>query len=955
MHFGYKCLPVLCEFQKLSNFSRLMGLASTLVLHMFLLELFFGILVTVHGIPSTLKVAIVLPEDQKNGAVDFGYKWGIKALNKDPVLLPNTTIIGKTFYVKQGDTFRASKELCKVLGTGIVTILGASSDIDPSLEWKLFWTSAAMDIPLFLPSPSYSHYKAGAEGSTDRLPDPEFAVRLAPTLKAWAMVVRDLVAYLKLNSIAIIYEDEKGLMKMQSLLREPVPVGDIIVRRVTPDTYRQVLAEVKGREIRHLMIDCKLTSLPDLLRAIMTLQMTDYKYHYMLTNVDLATVDMTGFIRANVNLTSFRIVNQESRSLREKWVELRAYGDEDVSSAIWDKKTPSILAETAFAYDSVMVLGRGLSSLDASHNIQPANLSCDRDAPWSDGLSLLNYITAVDYKGLSGPVAFKEGDRSAIKIDVVRLGPTGLKEVGLWSSDRQLNISNHESFWDTGIKNVTLVVTCVLETPYVKLNPAGNLTGNARFEGFSVDLLKLIAKNVGFKYVLEVVPDGKYGVYDIESGEWNGVVRQLIDKSVDLAIGAITINYARESVIDFTKPFMNLGISILFKVPNRREAQLFSFLNPLAVEIWLSVVASYVLVSLTIFIVARFSPNEWSSTTATIKYTGSAAVGVVRNQFSFENAFWYPVGTLMQQGSDLNPKTTSTRIVGGIWWFFSIVIVSSYTANLAAFLTVERMSTPIESAEDLAEQSEIAYGTLESGSTMTFFRDSKIETYQKMWRFMESRKPPVFVSTYDEGIKRVIEGNYGNYAFLMESTSLDYAVKQNCNLTQIGGLLDSKGFGIATPIGSPWRDKISLAILEMQEKGVIQWYYNKWWTPETGKEEIYQCNREYKKQDNKASALGVDSIGGVFVVLVVGLLVAVVVSILEFCWNAKSNATSDEVALCSEMAEEAKFAFRCRGPRRRPALTRHCARCQDGHQKPHTPTAYHDYHTYPHHHHIGAD
>lgn len=48
----------------------------------------------------------------------------------------------------------------------------------------------------------------------------------------------------------------------------------------------------------------------------------------------------------------------------------------------------------------------------------------------------------------------------------------------------------------------------------------------------------------------------------------------------------------------------------------------------------------------------------------------------------------------------------------------------------------------------------------------------------------------------------------------------------------------------------------------MQEKGVIQWYYNKWWTPETaGKDDLYQCNREYKKQDSKASALGVDSIG----------------------------------------------------------------------------------------------
>lgn len=37
-------------------------------------------------------------------------------------------------------------------------------------------------------------------------------------------------------------------------------------------------------------------------------------------------------------------------------------------------------------------------------------------------------------------------------------------------------------------------------------------------------------------------------------------------QKADLAVGSMTINYARESVIDFTKPFMNLGISILFKV-----------------------------------------------------------------------------------------------------------------------------------------------------------------------------------------------------------------------------------------------------------------------------------------------------------------------------------------------------------------------------------------------------
>ena len=55
-------------------------------------------------------------------------------------------------------------------------------------------------------------------------------------------------------------------------------------------------------------------------------------------------------------------------------------------------------------------------------------------------------------------------------------------------------------------------------------------------------------------------------------------------------------------------------------------------------------------------------------------------------------------------------------------WTFTLIIVSSYTANLAAFLTVQRMEVPVESVEDLAEQTNIEYGTLQAGSTMTFFQ-----------------------------------------------------------------------------------------------------------------------------------------------------------------------------------------------------------------------------------------
>jgi ionotropic kainate glutamate receptor 2 len=192
-------------------------------------------------------------------------------------------------------------------------------------------------------------------------------------------------------------------------------------------------------------------------------------------------------------------------------------------------------------------------------------------------------------------------------------------------------------------------------------------------------------------------------------------------QKADLAVTSLTINFVREQVIDFTKPFMNLGISILFKRPREESPGLFSFLNPLAIEIWIYVIAAYFVVSLIMFVLARFSPYEWYN-----PHPCNPDYGVVENIFTLSNSFWFAVGTLMQQGSDINPRAVSTRIVGGIWWFFTLIIISSYTANLAAFLTVERMVSPIESAEDLSKQIKISYGTIQGGSTMTFFRVSMV-------------------------------------------------------------------------------------------------------------------------------------------------------------------------------------------------------------------------------------
>ena len=82
---------------------------------------------------------------------------------------------------------------------------------------------------------------------------------------------------------------------------------------------------------------------------------------------------------------------------------------------------------------------------------------------------------------------------------------------------------------------------------------------------------------------------------------------------------------------------------------------------------------------------------------------------------------------------------------------------------------------------------------------------SKIKVYERMWAFMQSAEPKVFVNETEVGVKRVRDSK-GKYAFLLESTMNDYYNQRKpCNTMKVGDHLDSKGYGIATPIGSPLR------------------------------------------------------------------------------------------------------------------------------------------------------
>lgn len=158
------------------------------------------------------------------------------------------------------------------------------------------------------------------------------------------------------------------------------------------------------------------------------------------------------------------------------------------------------------------------------------------------------------------------------------------------------------------------------------------------------------------------------------------------------------------------------------------------------------------------------------------------------------------MGSIMTAGSDILPCSASMRTFNAMWWIFAVIIANSYTANLAAFLTNSKMEGSISGIQDLAEQTKVKFGTMEGGSTFTFFSESNETTYRLAYNLMQNNDPPAYTKDNKEGVDRVLKNN-GSYMFLMETTSLEYNTERNCKLKMLGEKFGEKHYAIAVPFG----------------------------------------------------------------------------------------------------------------------------------------------------------
>ncbi|XP_076357607.1 glutamate receptor ionotropic, kainate 1-like [Tachypleus tridentatus] len=831
------------------------------------------------NLPSVVNLGGMLNDDDKE--VENAFQHSVDEINTDSNILPTKQLCMRLSKLKPQDTFHTLQAACQQLSSGIIGFIGPTTLPPLSLIQSV---SSSLQIPLVRLQWDY------------RVVHSNFSLNLYPNSEILSKAFRDILDTRGWLSYTIVYESNEALIKLKKLLeRDRTKSVKISVRQLKQGmSYKQLAKDIGKEGEINIVLDISTWKIKDFFKQAQDIGMMTEYHNYLVTSLDLHTVDMKQFQRGRTNITAFRLVSADHEQKGQGWE--WTYEGGQYKKVFQQKKT--LKTKAALVHDAVKMFALSLHNMSSDRTVRIQSIFCDSPDLWTHGNHLINVMKETKFKGLTGFVEFdRNGMRTNFSLDIVELKEEGLRKVGTWNTQFGVQFATkNENELDDVLRQLSdrpLEVVTIINPPYLGLKePVDHLTGNDRFEGYCMDILEEISKRLGFKYNIHLVRDGSHGSKN-EHGEWNGMIRELINKEADLAIADLTITYEREEVVDFTTPFMNLGISILFKTPTKNVPKLFSFLLPLSLEVWMYMATTYAGVSLLLFLLARLTPYEWIPSTP--HNSGSS---VLENQFSLSNSFWFTIGSLMQQGSEIAPKAISTRLVATMWWFFTLIMVSSYTANLAAFLTVQRMELPIESATDLSKHSEIRYGCLKSGSTKAFFKESTIELYKTMWSVMKSQ-PTVFTESNLEGVERVLKGNY---AYLMESASIEYVTARNCELEQIGGLLDSKGYGIATPEGSPYRTPISNAILELQEDGILYLLKEKWWSEENGR----QCKHKETKYSASTNELDLSTVGGVFVALLTGLGFACIISMMEFILKTKGSPRNERNSVLPDFHRNAR-------------------------------------------------
>ncbi|ERE72363.1 glutamate [NMDA] receptor subunit 3B [Cricetulus griseus] len=573
--------------------------------------------------------------------------------------------------------------------------------------------------------------------------------------------------------------------------------------------------------------------------------------------------------------------------------------------ALGEIKRPSL---EAAIHDTVELVARALSSMalvHPEHVLLPAVAGCEDLKPGgseSSGQTLVRFLSNTSFQGRTGTVWVTGSSQVHVsrhfKVWSLRRDPLGAPAwatVGSWQ-DGQLDFEPGAAAIRVPSPSGTearpkLRVVTLVEHPFVFTResdedgqcPAGQLcldsgtNDSARLDalfaalangsvprslrrccyGYCIDLLERLAEDLAFDFELYIVGDGKYGA--LRDGRWTGLVGDLLAGRAHMAVTSFSINSARSQVVDFTSPFFSTSLGIMVRTRDT-ASPIGAFMWPLHWSMWVGVFAALHLTALFLTL------YEWRSP------YGLTPRGRNRGTvFSYSSALNLCYAILFGRTvSSKTPKCPTGRFLMNLWAIFCLLVLSSYTANLAAVMVGDKTFEELSGIHDpkLHHPSQgFRFGTVWESSAEAYIKASFPEMHAHMRRHSAPTTP--------HGVAMLTSDPPKLNAFIMDKSLLDYEVSidADCKLLTVGKPFAIEGYGIGLPQNSPLTSNLSEFISRYKSSGFIDLLHDKWY-------KMVPCGKRVFAV-TETLQMGVYHFSGLFVLLCLGLGSALLSSLGE--------------------------------------------------------------------------
>ncbi|BET00329.1 Ligand-gated ion channel [Nesidiocoris tenuis] len=471
----------------------------------------------------------------------------------------------------------------------------------------------------------------------------------------------------------------------------------------------------------------------------------------------------------------------------------------------------------------------------------------------------------------------------------------GLVDVGYWQPRTGPVLSDH-LFPNVmgGFRGRRMPISTVHYPPwqFVKYDKAGR---PYEYSGVVINILDELAKKMNFTYEMTLLPNGTSGsnssayvfhealgeiVIDssVEYAAWNRIVTDLKSRKTFLGAVGFVITEDRKAQVNFTVPIAVETYAFLVARPQVLSRALL-FVQPFTGESWLCIAATVLAVGPLLYFVHRTSPFY-------DHYSHRGKGGYTK----LYNCFWYLYGALLQQGGGVMPEADSGRLVIGTWWLVVLVIVTSYSGSLVAFLTFPKMDKIVSNIDELLERSAF------NGKGVFTWSFPKVSTIHELLKQTDNKKLNLL---YEAGEKLdrltpevISKIRQGEHVYIQRKSMMLYIMKQEYLRTHqcdysIGDeeVLDER-IGLAIASNSPYLKIINKHIYDMHKVGLI----NKWHDDSLPEKD--ECWMSTMASSSSTHTVNMDDMQGCFFLLFMGVFLAILFLAGEFFswwWKKKKQ------------------------------------------------------------------